>query len=382
MRILDRYIARELLTPFLFGVAMFTAIFMGASVLAELAKLAIAGGAMLEILWIFILSLPQVAVVTFPMAMLLATLLGMTRLSSELEVVAALASGISLRRMAAPVFGAAVAVALFDFAFSEVVVPGCQAARNRAVDRIKQQGGLVSDDALTIAVPSDGPPRLVAVADKVKLSMRQGSGREDEGTLYNVNVVYRNAAGLAEIVVNAREAYWVPKLGLWRLVEASYWQIPRLDAGRAGSSGLQQVPAGLRIEENLVDLGKEPEELRERMKRPDELTVSQLREVIASRRQSGMGVARYEVALHHRFSVPFAAVVFAVIGVPLGLRRQRTGSSLGLGISVLIIFVYYILWHWLGTMGKGGALDPLAAAWIPNVIGMVAGVTLMQRAPK
>ena len=103
MRILDRYIFKELLPPFAMGVAMFTAIFMGAALLPELAKLAIKGGGSLEVLWIFLLSIPSVIVVTFPMAMLLSTLLGMGRLSSDSELVAALASGISLRRMAVPV---------------------------------------------------------------------------------------------------------------------------------------------------------------------------------------------------------------------------------------------------------------------------------------
>ena len=163
MRILDRYIFKELLPPFAMGVAMFTAIFMGAALLPELAKLAIKGGGSLEVLWIFLLSIPSVIVVTFPMAMLLSTLLGMGRLSSDSELVAALASGISLRRMAVPVLALATVVAVFDFAFQETVVPSCyREVRDLKLGiRARADAAVEHNILFWVPDPAQGPARLI-----------------------------------------------------------------------------------------------------------------------------------------------------------------------------------------------------------------------------
>jgi lipopolysaccharide export system permease protein len=73
--------------------------------------------------------------------------------------------------------------------------------------------------------------------------------------------------------------------------------------------------------------------------------------------------------------------VFALVGAPLGLRRLRGGASVGLGLSVLIIFGYYTVWHGMHVLGEGGQVAPLVASWLPNTIGLAAGLTLIRRAP-
>lgn len=88
-----------------------------------------------------------------------------------------------------------------------------------------------------------------------------------------------------------------------------------------------------------------------------------------------------EVDLHSKLAIPFASTIFALVGAPLGLRRLRGGASVGLGLSVLIILAYYILWHGLHVLGEGGQVSPFMAAWLPNMIGLAAGLVLILRAP-
>jgi lipopolysaccharide export system permease protein len=90
---------------------------------------------------------------------------------------------------------------------------------------------------------------------------------------------------------------------------------------------------------------------------------------------------RLEVGLYNKLAIPFASLVFALIGAPMGLRRPRSGNAMGLGLSIVLIFAYYIVWNGAGVMGQGGAITPLVASWLANAIGLLSGLALLWRAP-
>jgi lipopolysaccharide export system permease protein len=73
-------------------------------------------------------------------------------------------------------------------------------------------------------------------------------------------------------------------------------------------------------------------------------------------------------------------VIFGLVGASLGVRPQRTGKATSFGISVIIIFGYYLFAFIANAMGEVGVLSPFMAAWLPNIIGLIAGVLLLLRA--
>ena len=104
MRILDKYILKEFLGPFLFGVAAFTAIFLGADTLLKIADYVTKYGASsTAALKIFILALPRIIVYTFPMAVLLGALMATSRLSGSSELIVMRTSGQSFSRLVMPI---------------------------------------------------------------------------------------------------------------------------------------------------------------------------------------------------------------------------------------------------------------------------------------
>src|SRR6476660_3139267 len=123
MKILDRYIARELIGPFLFGVAAFTLIFISGQYLFKLTSLVAKGAPLLDVIELLVLRIVPVMVITFPMATLLATLLSFGRLSGDMEVVALMAGGISFVRIAVPAFIMGVLVSILGLFANEVLVP-------------------------------------------------------------------------------------------------------------------------------------------------------------------------------------------------------------------------------------------------------------------
>ena len=86
--------------------------------------------------------------------------------------------------------------------------------------------------------------------------------------------------------------------------------------------------------------------------------------------------------VYRRFSLPMASFVFALVGAPLGVQKQRSSSSIGFGLSVVIIFVYYAIMTFLEALGKGHMLPPFWAVWLPNFIALAMGCLLIRRAER
>ncbi|MDH7570502.1 MAG: LptF/LptG family permease, partial [Armatimonadota bacterium] len=325
MKILDRYLIRELVPPFFFGVAMFTSLFLGAAILPTLAKLFVQGGTLVEVGWLFALSLPQVVGFTVPMAVLLATLLGMMRLSSESEIVAILAGGISLRRISVPILAFAVVVAVFAYFFQDLVVPQSAKRYYLIVDTIRKRTQIELDESQVklIPEPEKGPPRFIVYARRVRVGAAQGKGDPDTVTLVDVTIIEKNKEGRTQGLWAADEARYEVKTGDWSLVRAVYYNLLTPERLGRNAAGAKDVPP-IEIKGLRVDLGP-PKEFIQPKRRPDEMSLAELRQMIVNSRRNGLPTSQYEMKIHQRFAVPFAAVVFALVGVPLGLRRQRGG---------------------------------------------------------
>jgi lipopolysaccharide export system permease protein len=122
--------------------------------------------------------------------------------------------------------------------------------------------------------------------------------------------------------------------------------------------------------------------LAQEVRSPEEMNIQELRRYIEVIASSGdlQGVRRLQVSLSQKYAIPFACLAFTLIGAPLALRPQRTSSSLGLGLSVLIIFAYYVLLFVSQALGQIGTLGPEVAAWLPNFICSAVGLGLLYRA--
>ena len=84
--------------------------------------------------------------------------------------------------------------------------------------------------------------------------------------------------------------------------------------------------------------------------------------------------------IHRRFSLPMASFVFSLVGAPLGVQKQRSSSSIGFGLSVVIIFIYYAVMTFLEALGNAHMLSPFIAVWLPNFIACICGLFLIKKA--
>src|SRR5262249_60652010 len=112
------------------------------------------------------------------------------------------------------------------------------------------------------------------------------------------------------------------------------------------------------------------------------MTLPELREAIAAKAAVNDGAFVERVEVHRKFSIPFACLVFAALGVPLGIQPSRSVHSRGFSISLVLIFVYYLLLTFGQHLGERGALPPTVAVWLPNAGLSGVAASLVARAPR
>ncbi|MGM0470918.1 MAG: LptF/LptG family permease [Bacillota bacterium] len=359
MKIVDKYLLQELLTPFLFGVFAFTSIFVGTDILFELADLMIEWGISFVVAGkLFFLSLPEVIVLTFPMSMLLATLLSFGRLSGDSEVVALKAGGVSFLRLIIPVLLVALLLSCLTVLANETLVPQSKKAYRQLIWEIKNRNQMpTTQKNLRIAPLDPQTDRIDYIFyayhfDGSSLTMKDVAFQDyDDGQLVQV--------------IEAKKAKWLDQQ--WQFIDGIIYNI----------NDKNKVPTMEFDTYTVEKLQRQPKEIVRAQKDPDEMSLDELAEHIELERQEGNDVVSLQVLYYQRYAIPFSCFIFALIGAPLGLKPNRSGASIGLGLSIIIIFIYYILMTIGSTLGQTGTLPPMIGAWLQNIIFAIVGAGLI-----
>ncbi|MCX7970206.1 MAG: LptF/LptG family permease [Negativicutes bacterium] len=359
MLIIDRYIVKETLGPLLFGVAAFASVFIGSSTLFRIAQIIAKNGPQFSsVAKLFMYSLPPIVVLTFPMAMLLASLLVFGRLSSTSEITAMRNGGLSFLRLAMPVFVIAFAISVFSVWFTEAMVPAANAGYNRIVREEIQHNNTprLQRHIVVKTVDGDDITRLTYAR-----LLNPETRRLEDLTIQEF------ANNVLQRVVSAESAVW--HKDKWIMYNGL---IRDLTAG----GNTAQV---MTFQQQIMPLAETPEHVALEQKENNEMTITELKQRITILRGQYAPVSELEVELYQRVAVPMASLVFAMIGAPLGLQPNRSSSSIGLGLSIVIILVYYAIMMFTTALGQGGTIPPLLAAFTPDLVGMAAGCWLIWR---
>ncbi len=361
-RILDRYIFQEVVLAFLFAICAFTAVFIGSGTLFKIARYITDYGASLSsVVKIFVYGLPSIIMWTFPMSMLLATLLTFGRLSSSSEITAMKSCGISFSRIAMPAIFLGVIVTICAIIFNEHVVPWANTAYNNVVYyEIQGNTELKSQDHIIVKEMTGGRLERLIYARQYKA--------QDE-ILEGVTMQVFDENDKVTHVENATYAEWRDEK--WIMHDGMIYDLA--DEHRTHT---------MKFDQQILPVKASPRQIVREQKKPEELTMDELKAQIEIMKSQYANTSKLETELYQRLTVPMASLIFALIGVPLGLQPTRTPSSVGFALSVVIIFLYYAVMTLANAIARSGAIPPMYAVWIPNVIGLVAGFVLIYRASK
>lgn len=370
---MDRMVLAEVVPWFVGSVFLFTSLFFAAGEMMRVAEYLGMGVAPSVVGRMFLLTLPYIVGLTFPMAMLLAALLGFGRLSNDSEIVALVAGGASFQRIVVPLAAFALGVSLVGLWFADAVIPAANRGREAIINEVKRGIGVSgSATAFTIPVREDG--RLTALVHV------EGGADWSRNTLRNVGIeLWRGGRMVGG--VSAERAVWVVGTRNWEF-EQGYLLLRNENGDFTGGS-----LGGLKTQENALFQGGRilalgtPEELLAVQGPVKEAPILELRRRIALYRanRSEAEAREAEVEIAQRLALPFASFIFALVGAPLGVRPQRAGKGVGFGLAVFIIFAYWIVFQLLSYLGRAGVLPPMVAVAVPNVIGIAAALFLIRR---
>lgn len=365
MRRIDRLIIQEILGPWGFGVAIFTVLIMAGTYLFKITDYIVQGIGAMTVMELSALLLPGIVAKTFPMAMLLAALLAFGRLSGDSEVVALKAAGTSLGRILTPVGIFGMAVALCAFALNEIVVPAASLRATAITQQIAKE--LNGSTKQATYFPSYENGRLVA-------SVQAEDFDFGARTLRNALITVFDKETRPTFYLFANQLRFRNDKE-WRITGGAFLTSfdGRQFATIEGDAWPTDVPKPSFSPEDL---------LAGSLRDLDALSMKQIREQIEKARANPAfdrgQIANLEFGFWNKIAVPFAAVIFALVGAPLAIRNHRSSAASGFWLSVIIIFGYMMLANFMAIIARGGSAPPYVASFLPLVIGAIVAALLIR----
>lgn len=357
---LDKFILGELRVPFFFGIMAFSIILVAGGLLFKLADLIIERGVPLGVAArLFLYYMPRLVALTIPMSCLLASLLGFSKLSANSELVALKSTGLSFQRIIRPVVIAAFFVSIGSFLVNETLVPLSEkAAANVMMYEVLKQSPPVFKEKIFLREESGGQLKRVIYIGK--MDNRTNAMRDI--------LVQEFDDGHMNRVISAETGEWV---------DSGWW----MDNGKVFEINKNgDISLMFKFDRQALMLLFNPEEIKKKVEDPDQMTIPMLYQTIRLNEAIGTDSGKLWMLLHLRISLPWACMILAIVGAALGSRPQRSGSSVGLGLSVIIVFVYYVIMSFSRSLGESAYLPPFVAAWTANSIFLIVGSVLCVRA--
>ncbi len=356
MRILDRYIVREVFRHAFLGLVVFTFLFFVPQLVRLMELFVRHAGSGTQIFKLFLCIFPGVLVFTVPMATLIGVLLGLGRMSADSEIIALTALGIGRRRILLPVGVLALSGALVTLAMTIWLGPvSVRTLRSIEAELISSQISF----QVQPRVFDERFPRMVLYVNDVTSSGTQWRGvfvAETGGESGSRLTLAKSAIVIAE-----------PKQGKLELhlEGGTRHEFSREDADHYGVTAFGQS-------DWPIEVSGLSSTQRRQLSNPER----SLRELLS---ESGPGWREARVELHRRFAFPLACLVFALVAVPLGAQPRRGGRAAGSLLAIILISAYHLLLVMGAGLGREGKLPPASGIWMANAVLAILGIALLPR---
>ncbi len=363
LSILDRYILKQLMDVFLLGVIIFTSIIFASETFTQLIKQISLYGVPFHIaIMMIVLNLPQVFVLTIPISTLFATVMTVNDLSLKSEITIFKACGISIERVARPIFCFALVMTCVSFFINEFVVPVSSVqSKSLAIYSIEQKHIPENKMNFTIKdIDKDGNLKRLFYAQWCK-----------DRTLNNVTVVDISNPKNVQIVQAKKGT--TSDYG-WKFDNGVIYTISR--NGKIFNTSL--------FEESNVSFGIGDVNDMVKETAAEYNFFKLMRHINRHKKSLEKSIKlEYEINLFDKLALPITTFALAIIGVPLAITPPRARVNRGFLFSILIIFIYYVIRALSLNLGATGAIPAFLAPWLPVVsISLIGGYLFYKKAYK
>jgi lipopolysaccharide export system permease protein len=351
MTILTRYIAREFTKNFFLSLGAFAATYLIVDFFERINAFMVNHASPYVMGVYFLNRIPSICFEVAPPAVLLSALVTLGLMSRHNEIVAMKSGGINLARIALPILGVVILIYVGLLGINEWVVP-------RANERTR----IIRDRVIRKKGPEAAFKQSQLWIHRPQAIYNIQLYRPEKKLLEGITLYFFDSQHRLLKRVDARSARW--EGGRWVFTEASVTLFPS-----------QGVPTRKNYPELVLPLPETPEDFLIAEKNPNEMGLQDLRDYIRKIEQEGYDASTYRSAMHAHFSRPFTAIILALLGIPLALRKEKSaGLARGVGLSIFISFIYLVIFSFGLDLGKAGTLPPFLAAWVGNFIFALIGL--------
>ena len=369
--LIDRWLLSELVGPLLFGIAAFTAVSLSVGVVFELVRrIAESGLPIIAALQVLILRLPGFLVLAFPMATLMATLLAYSRLSGSSELTALRSLGVRTWRIVVPALVLSLFMSALTFCFNDLIVPRSNLVATNTLEKALGKA-LTNERGDNILYSRFGRIEVDEGETRRALTHLFYSRMFRRGEMIDVTLLDFSRPGQRQMLT-AKRGKWNEKESMWEFMDG---RVVSLDETTGVTTSALFDSYFYPLTRDVLEVAKLPTDA-------STMTVGQALRAERLLNEAGnkKEARRIRVRIQEKFAFPAICFVFGLIGSSLGVRpHARTSRSQGFGISVLLIFGYYLMSFIFSSLGLTGALTPLLSAWLPVLIGLGAGALLLRR---
>lgn len=385
IKFFDRYIIKEIVPPFFIGLLIYTFVLLMNQIL-QLSEIFITRGvAFKAAVTIFIHLVPSILAFTVPMAVLMGVLGGLSRLSSDSEIMAFKTLGISYKRLLRPVLIFSLCGWLFTSYLALYLAPQ---SNYKLIQTLYQ--------TILTKVQFKINPREFNESIPNTVIFIQGITQEKEWE--NVFIYFSNPPEEPR-VISAKKGklnfYPEMKRAVLELFDGTLHSYPLSDPDKYGVTSFEKIEEEINVESLFISFS---EKKRVREKDIGELfkDMKIIKQDLAKLRIEEGGTTEkeydssrrwkdyisYSIEIHKKFALPFVCLIFGILGLPLGASTRKGGRTSGFTISLGIILVYYVLITTGEEMAINGRLSPLLGIWGPNILLLLIGFYLFLKSQK
>jgi LPS export ABC transporter permease LptG/LPS export ABC transporter permease LptF len=371
MQRLNRYIFREILTPGLIALVALTFVVFSREVGKLLETIFLHKPALADILPVVAVMFPAVLAVTIPMGVLVGILTGFSRLSSDSEAIALRACGISMWRILRPVLAFGILAMSATLVLTTWAAPATRAhLRTLQAELVRKYPPFAMLPKIFLESPSSS---LLLYGNETDRLLR---GYQMRGILI-VDTTDPDTP-----VVTLAESGTIALDDMNQKIQLTLFNSRRHEVT------LQTTPESKCKSAPCYKIAGSPKSQDLALPFPspatpetvpiDEVSTRELWERI----QSGKVTLAERAAFHQRFALPFACIAFALMALPLGVSTSRGGRSMGLVLSLFLMFAYFLAQIGLARATTSAGFSPILGAWLPNAVFTILGLVLMTRSDR
>jgi len=373
--LIDRWLLGQIIPPMIFAISAFTVISLSVGVMFDLIRKIVEFGLPLFLaLKVLLFSLPSFLVLSFPMAVLLSTLLAYGKLSSNSELLALKSLGIKTSRIISPAIALSIFMTGLTFYFNDNLVP----SSNKLAEATLRAGigssfsGETGKDNIMFSRYGSRINASTQKPTKINTYLTHifYAAWYENNIMKDVTVLDFSRQDFKQ-VLKASTAKFDKKNSSWMFTDGSMVSIDK----NGQATNIQFKEYKYPFVEGPLELAKVPKDA-------SEMTLKQALKAEKIYKETGnqKEIRRIQVRIQEKFTLPFACLVFGLIGSSLGSKSNlRSSKSQGFGLSVILILIYYVMSFVFSSFGVKGILHPIFAAWLPVLISLSGGVYLLRK---